>query len=111
MVQLENLDISENQLTALPDSICKLSKLKLLTAFKNQLKGLPKDIGNMQSLVEINIFNNKVMLFRGKVFGLGLCERGRSNLNLDPGLNFETLDQSRDSSRDSSHDRPCTHES
>ena len=60
MLQLENLDVSENQLIALPDSICKLTKLRMLTAFKNQLKGLPNDIGKMQSLVEINIFNNKV---------------------------------------------------
>lgn len=60
MVQLQILDVSENQLTSLPDGICKLVKLTMLSAFKNQLKCLPKDMGQLQQLVEINIFNNKV---------------------------------------------------
>lgn len=57
----ERLDVSENSLTSLPDSLCGCSSLSVLIAFKNELKALPEDIGSLTHLQEANFFNNSLI--------------------------------------------------
>jgi Leucine-rich repeat (LRR) protein len=58
---LTELDVSENQLTALPDEIGTMTKLETLSCFKNQLKELPDSIGQCESLQDANFFNNVLL--------------------------------------------------
>ncbi len=44
---LQVLDLSRNQLTALPESIGKLTALQTLYLAFNQLTGLPESIGKL----------------------------------------------------------------
>merc|ERR1712137_958707 len=54
MPQLESLDLSGLEMTALPKEIGELSKLKTLALFNCQsLGGLPNEIGNLQSLAKL----------------------------------------------------------
>jgi hypothetical protein len=55
-VALKDIDISENKITALPDSICKLVNLTTLMAYMNQLSRLPDDVGNWITLENANFF-------------------------------------------------------
>lgn len=43
----ETLDLPNNALTHLPDSICQLSHLKKLDVSSNRLTKLPEDIGKL----------------------------------------------------------------
>jgi len=53
---LEDIDISDNKITALPDSICKLVNLTTLMAYMNQLSKLPDDVGDWIALEHANFF-------------------------------------------------------
>ena len=54
---LERLFIHHNKLTALPDSIGKLSKLEWLYVQNNNLLSLPK-LNSLENLKKLNIENN-----------------------------------------------------
>lgn len=57
---LEELDISENEIQELPYGISKCANLRILIAFKNQLTLLPKSIGKLTQLTQLNCYNNKI---------------------------------------------------
>jgi len=58
--KLEYADFSFNRLISLPNSICNLKKLKTLLLIDNSLERLPPLIGSMESLVEINLYKNNL---------------------------------------------------
>lgn len=51
---LEELDVSHNLLTKLPEGIANCSKLRVLNISANTLSSLPSDIGNLSSLRELH---------------------------------------------------------
>lgn len=57
---LTNINISNNSLTNLPNSITNLSKLTYILAGSNQLTSLPENINNLNKLEGIYASNNKL---------------------------------------------------
>lgn len=50
LIELEELDISNNSFTGLPAEVGQLSKLRVLNLSHNPLTGLPHELGNLQQL-------------------------------------------------------------
>eukprot|EP00118_Oscarella_pearsei_P025803 m.308799 g.308799 ORF g.308799 m.308799 type:complete len:684 (+) comp44828_c0_seq1:14-2065(+) len=59
LMRLTYLDISRNQLSSLPPSIC-LWSLETLIVSSNRLNFIPGDIGKMSNLVELDAGNNEL---------------------------------------------------
>ena len=59
-INIVTLNLSNNQLTALPDSIGKLTNLVILNLSYNQLKELPPDIGKLTNLTHLYISRNQL---------------------------------------------------
>lgn len=57
---LEVLDLSNNQLSSLPDSIAQLHKLKIIFISNNQFTTLPEALGQCANLEMIGIKSNKI---------------------------------------------------
>jgi Leucine-rich repeat (LRR) protein len=57
------LNISGNDLTAIPEGICLLPKLQVLVANDNQLKTLPDFLSKLKDLRMIVLRNNKFSEF------------------------------------------------
>ncbi|MDR9830484.1 leucine-rich repeat-containing protein kinase family protein [Vibrio sp. FNV 38] len=57
---LEILDLTDNQLTTLPDEIKQLRKLKILFASNNQFEVLPEVLGECENLEMIGFKANKI---------------------------------------------------
>ncbi|WP_347070152.1 leucine-rich repeat domain-containing protein [Flavobacterium sp. WV_118_3] len=57
---LRQLYLDNNQLTSLPDAIGDLPQLDLLTLRNNQLTSLPDTIGNLSTLTYIDLKNNQL---------------------------------------------------
>ncbi|XP_014490565.2 plant intracellular Ras-group-related LRR protein 9-like [Vigna radiata var. radiata] len=54
------LDVSSNQLSVIPDSICGLESLEELNLSSNALESLPESIGLLQKLKVLNVSGNKL---------------------------------------------------
>lgn len=54
------IDLSDNDLTLLPESIGKQRRLKKLILSNNKIKSLPIEIGNLQNLREFNVSENQL---------------------------------------------------
>src|SRR5271165_917630 len=54
------LDLSDHQLSALPESIGQLSGLQELYLSHNQLSALPESIGRLSGLQELNLSRNQL---------------------------------------------------
>ena len=63
MSHLKRLDLSNNHLSGLPDSIGKLNNLNYLNLAKNDLKSLPNTIKKLNSLERFDISGNQFKLF------------------------------------------------
>ena len=60
LTQLQSLDLSENQLTALPKSLGQLTQLVVLSVWDNSLAHLPNSLKELKSLEEIDVSGNKL---------------------------------------------------
>ena len=56
---LDTLKLDGNQLTSLPESIGNLTNLKELDLYGNQLTSLPESIGNLENLDYLSLSNNQ----------------------------------------------------
>lgn len=57
---LEILDLSDNQLSALPDELIKLKKLKIIFASNNKFSILPEVLGRCENLEMIGFKSNQI---------------------------------------------------
>lgn len=57
---LVSLNLNENYIAMLPETIGSMSKLERLIIFKNDLTQLPPSLAKCSSLQELNVFNNKL---------------------------------------------------
>jgi leucine-rich repeat protein SHOC2 len=67
---LVSLRCVDNRLTSLPDSIGNLSNLRELRLYKNQLKILPDSITNLQNLTWLSLSFNRLKIFPESIISL-----------------------------------------
>ncbi len=61
------LNLSNNQLTSLPADIAKLSNLEILNVENNRLESLPPEISQLTKLREIKANNNRMTSLPGEI--------------------------------------------
>ena len=62
LTNLQKLGLSNNQLTEVPKEIFTLTNLQVLNLYNNQLTELPKEIGNLTNLQILYLYNNKLKI-------------------------------------------------
>ena len=60
LTNMENLDLSENQIAEIPKEISHLVKLKRLTLVSNRIKHLPESFYNLVQLERLNLRHNRL---------------------------------------------------
>ncbi|MBE9030054.1 GTPase, partial [filamentous cyanobacterium LEGE 11480] len=60
LTQLQSLNLDRNQLSALPETLGKLTKLQSLNLFDNQLSALPETLGKLTNLTTLSLFINQL---------------------------------------------------
>ena len=61
LTKLNGLDLRDNRITKLPESIGKLTKLDMLDLRDNRITKLPESIGNLKNLEHIHLSNNNLI--------------------------------------------------
>jgi len=59
--QIQSLDLSENQLNEIPDSIGRLKHLRYLHLTDNKIKEVPEWIGELTNLESFSLYKNKIV--------------------------------------------------
>ncbi|KAJ8934464.1 hypothetical protein NQ314_013339 [Rhamnusium bicolor] len=77
------LDMSYNELTFVPNQICKLHKLTTLNLNNNSIKTLPAGIGNLRNLRIFSASNNSLVVLPGSIKKLKLQSIDISNNNFE----------------------------
>jgi leucine-rich repeat protein SHOC2 len=67
LTDLVSLRLTDNRLTTLPDSIGNLTKLRELRVYRNQLRNLPDSIANLQNLTWLSLSLNRLTVFPGSI--------------------------------------------
>ena len=71
LAQLEELYIGQNLLTFLPHSLERLSRLRELYAGFNQIQSLPESVGNLHRLRVLDLSGNSLIALPGAITHLG----------------------------------------
>jgi predicted ATPase len=79
---LTSLNLSDNQLTTLPDSLGQLTQLTSLNLSDNQLTTLPDSLGQLTQLTSLNLSNNQLTSLPDSLINLKQIQ----NLNLNRNL-------------------------
>ena len=74
LTQLQTLNLSNNQLTELPEAIGKLTQLQMLNLDANQLTKLPKSFINLESLTNLDMYNHPLEHFPKEILKLTKLE-------------------------------------
>ncbi len=61
LTRLQVLNLSHNQLTTLPESLGQLTRLGVLNLRGNQLTALPESLGQLTQLQELNLSRNPLI--------------------------------------------------
>ncbi|XP_077504920.1 leucine-rich repeat protein 1-like isoform X2 [Amblyomma americanum] len=69
---LQSLDVSNNQLTVLPETLCSARKLAFLAARYNRLQKLPDGLGYLSDLWELDITSNALTFLPASMLKLKL---------------------------------------
>jgi len=75
MTQLDELDVSNNALTTIPDEIGELKNLVRLNLSGNKLTTLPASIGNLVNLESLDIKSNEISNLPDDVGKLVKCKK------------------------------------
>jgi internalin A len=67
---IESLDLYDNNLTGLPETVCQLSSLTFLDASSNRLSSLPKNFGALQNLSSLSLQENNLRVLPRDFFQL-----------------------------------------
>jgi len=86
ITHIEKLDLANNELENLPETICALSRLEELNLKNNRLTKLPDSIYNLQNLKKLDLCNNRLRAIPEEFYKLSKL----SELNLG-GNNLEHL--------------------
>ncbi|XP_057704409.1 leucine-rich repeat-containing protein 18 [Corythoichthys intestinalis] len=60
LTNMDELDLSRNQIQKIPDNIGKLSSLRWLDLHSNNLESVPESIGKLVGLTHLNLCNNRL---------------------------------------------------
>lgn len=69
--RVKKLDLSDNQLQVLPESVAKLTSLQVLRARFNQIKAFPEPIERLRSLAKLDLANNQIESISESITHLG----------------------------------------
>jgi len=72
--RLEFLNLAENRLTALPETIGRLFQLRKLVLSRNELAALPESIGSLARLVTLDVTENRLAALPERIGGLAALQ-------------------------------------
>ena len=84
--QIQQINLSNNCLTSIPEELCKASQIQILNISNNKIKSLPINIWNMKSLLRLDAKNNKLkslpetICYLEKLWRLDLSDNKLQNL-------------------------------
>ncbi len=85
---IHKLNLNSNQLKSLPNGICHMTDLLKLNVANNQIKTLPEDIGNLRHLVSLDLNGNQLTRLPSSVIRLKNLKS--ISLRLNKIVNFPT---------------------
>merc|ERR1719192_1783993 len=88
---LKQLDLSGNKISLLPNYFCNLRELITVNMTRNQLKALPPSIGKLTKLKHFRAADNNIQVLPGSFSRLRLDNLELSANNFDPACAPRTL--------------------